>query len=167
MREYVGDGPTGATFSECNLYRYALWRRWDTTLPLIAFCGLNPSTADEIDNDPTCKRWIGFAKSWGHGGMIIVNAFGLRETKAAKMKRHSAPIGPENDDVILAVSGMVDRFVCCWGNDGIHLNRCNVIRGLLRNRDLHCFQLTGIGQPGHPLYLPSNLTPILWRAASA
>ena len=42
---------SSALFSECRTYRYALWRIWDESLESILFIGLNPSTADEIDNE--------------------------------------------------------------------------------------------------------------------
>jgi sec-independent protein translocase protein TatC len=35
------------------------------------FIGLNPSTADEVKNDPTVRRCINFAITWGYGGLII------------------------------------------------------------------------------------------------
>jgi len=35
--------------------------------------GLNPSTADENENDPTITRCINFAKSWGYGGVCVTN----------------------------------------------------------------------------------------------
>lgn len=43
---------SGALFSPCRLYRYKLWRKWGDAPPAV-FVMLNPSTADEIDNDPT------------------------------------------------------------------------------------------------------------------
>ena len=33
----------GAEFSEGRKYRYALWRIWDSSKPLVMFIGLNPS----------------------------------------------------------------------------------------------------------------------------
>ena len=60
-----------ATFSECRKYRYSLWRVWDESLPFVLFIGLNPSTADEIEDDPTIRRCINFTKEWGYGGMCM------------------------------------------------------------------------------------------------
>lgn len=37
----------GAKFSEDRNYRYALWRIWDESKPMVMFIGLNPSTANE------------------------------------------------------------------------------------------------------------------------
>ena len=62
-------------FSPCRRYRYTLWREW--TLPIeqwdpsryAVFIGLNPSTADELVNDPTIRRCIDFANRWGYGAL--------------------------------------------------------------------------------------------------
>src|SRR3546814_13880135 len=43
---------SGATFSACRRYRYRLWRRWADG-PTAALIAMNPSTADEVRNDPT------------------------------------------------------------------------------------------------------------------
>ena len=55
----------GAIISDCSKYRYSLWRIWDKEKPIFTFIGLNPSTADHIQDDPTINRCINFAKSWG------------------------------------------------------------------------------------------------------
>ena len=55
-------------------------RHWLPAAPVIAFIGLNPSTADEINDDPTVRRCIGFARRWGFGGMYMLNVFGYRST---------------------------------------------------------------------------------------
>ena len=79
---------SGAIFSGDWKYRYVLWRKWDSGFlfggkdcgNVVAFCGLNPSTADERKNDPTVTRWIGYARAWGFTAMYVVNLFGLRST---------------------------------------------------------------------------------------
>ena len=61
----------GAFFSSNRKYRYALWRVWDHTKPYVMFIGLNPSIANETDNDPTIRRCINYAKGWDYVfGMI-------------------------------------------------------------------------------------------------
>ena len=55
---------TNAIFSECRKYRYALCRIWDDSKPYAMFIGLNPSTADETEDDPTIRRCINYAKDW-------------------------------------------------------------------------------------------------------
>ena len=84
-----------AEFSPCRTYRYALWRWWDRSRPYAMFIGLNPSTADEVNNDPTVSRCIGYSRRWGYGGLCMTNIFAYRSTDPARMKAHSAPIGGE------------------------------------------------------------------------
>ena len=71
---------SGAVFSDCRKYRYALWRIWDENKPLVMIIGLNPSTADEISNDPTITRCKSFARACGYGGVLVANLFGFRAT---------------------------------------------------------------------------------------
>jgi len=69
-------------FSPCRRYRYALWRKWDAHNPEYAlFIGLNPSTGDEVADDPTLRRCVGFAKAWGYGAVCVANLFALRENR--------------------------------------------------------------------------------------
>ena len=49
-------------------YRYSLTRVWDESLPLVTFFLLNPSTADEVELDPTLRRCVGFARREQFGG---------------------------------------------------------------------------------------------------
>ena len=65
----------GAEFSPCQKYRYKLWRIWDNTLPLVMFIGLNPSTANEINDDHTVSNVGKIAKSNGYGGFYMMNSF--------------------------------------------------------------------------------------------
>ena len=45
-----------AIISDDKKYRYLLTRIWDNDKRMVNFIGLNPSTADQIDNDPTMRR---------------------------------------------------------------------------------------------------------------
>lgn len=71
---------TNAILSEDRKYRYVLSRIWDESKPMVMIIGLNPSTADETKNDPTIIRCIDFAKSWGYGGVYMLNLFAFRAT---------------------------------------------------------------------------------------
>lgn len=51
---------TSAYFSKDRVYRYDLWRQWDASRGYAMFVGLNPSTADEDNDDPTVRRCIGY-----------------------------------------------------------------------------------------------------------
>ena len=55
--------------------RYQLWRIWNNNKPLILFILLNPSTADDKNDDKTVKKLIGFTKKYDYGGFYIGNLF--------------------------------------------------------------------------------------------
>lgn len=136
-----GDERSGAMFSDDMQYRYRLWRCWDVKLPRACFCLLNPSRADEIDNDPTIERQQRRVVSWGIRGLLpelgierflkerrfprglgsieIVNAFALRSTNPRGLYHVDDPIGPENDPSILNATtsaiGSGGIVICGWG----------------------------------------------------
>lgn len=152
---------TGAEFSPCRRYRYTLWRRWDDG-PLISFIGLNPSTADEIHNDPTVTRCIRFAGREGAGGMAMLNLFAFRATDPKIMKAQADPVGPENDLTIATWVKQSEIVVCCWGSHGRHMERSKALLEQLRQcgaDNLHHLGLTKTGEPKHPLYLRAD-TPL-------
>ena len=51
-----GDAKSEAIYSDCETYRYALTRVWEPTRPRLLYIMLNPSTATEVQNDPTIER---------------------------------------------------------------------------------------------------------------
>jgi len=51
-------GRDGAILSECEQYRYRLWREWDNSRPGLGFIMLNPSIADHQADDPTITRCL-------------------------------------------------------------------------------------------------------------
>jgi hypothetical protein len=146
----------GAQFSYDREYRYALWRTWDEAESHVTFIGLNPSTADESEDDPTIRRCIGFAKEWGFGGINMVNLFAVRATSPNDMIRHPCPIGYENNDYLRMYLEEGGLNVACWGNHGEHLFRGEEVIAILGKPNLSIFGLTGKSQPKHPLYLPKN-----------
>ena len=80
MRTILDD--RGADISPCGKYRYSLWRDWDWQgfANRVMFVGLNPSTADATNDDPTIRRCVRFATDWGFGGLVMVNLFAYRAT---------------------------------------------------------------------------------------
>lgn len=153
-----------ALLSPDGLYRYTLHRRWDEAKPTVNFIMLNPSTADAAKLDPTLRRCLGFADSWGYGGFVITNLFAYRATNRLVLRTVEDPIGPDNDAHLLEQAQQSDIVVCGWGTDGRLRNRdASVLLMLLKNKiAVHYLRLTVEGRPGHPLYLPSNLTPQPW-----
>ena len=52
-----GDAPSTAVYSDCERYRYSLVRTWEPEGRKALFVMLNPSTATEVQNDPTVCAW--------------------------------------------------------------------------------------------------------------
>lgn len=153
----------GAKFSPCRRYRYVLWREWDALRPTVVFCGLNPSTADEMKDDPTIRRELGYARAWGFGRLVKVNAYAWRDTDPKKMLLAEDPTGPENVATILHCATRSALFVAAWGNN-IRERDAFFLRGALRRAGvtIHVLRVTGKGNPEHPLYLPRGLRPVTW-----
>lgn len=151
-----------AVFSDCRLYRYALSRIWNDSVPSAMFIGHNPSTADETQDDPTVRRCINYAHAWGYGGLIMTNIFAFRATDPKVMKAESDPVGAANDAWLRVLANTAGVVVAAWGCHGIHLKRnyavCLMLPGVL-----HYLRLTNDGHPAHPLYLPKTLTPTRWE----
>jgi len=149
---------SGAVFSDCRKFRYALWRKWNWDRPLVMIIGLNPSTADEKTNDPTITRCISFAHSWGFGGVCMTNLFGFRATSPTELKASHDPIGKENDAWVHEMAKEAAIKVAAWGNHGKFLNRSVEILSSLDQ--LHCIKMNKSGEPAHPLYLKAELKPV-------
>ena len=155
-----------ATLSPCRTYRYNLWRKWADQIPgsrgYAMFIGLNPSTADETVDDPTIRRCINFAQSWGYEALCMTNLFAFRATQPNDMKAAPDPIGPENDATLLELATTAGVVVAAWGVHGSYLGRDNSVKAMIQK--LRYLQLTRAGKPGHPLYLPATLKPVPWIA---
>lgn len=148
-------------FSPCRRYRYVWKHIWGAENPAM-FIGLNPSTADESQADPTVRRCIRFAKDWGYDGLIMANLFAWRDTDPRGMKAAEDPVGPENDEWLMRLAAEAGIVVAAWGTHGWYRSRNAQVRGMLGSR-LHYLRLTANGFPSHPLYLPADLRPQAWQ----
>lgn len=158
-----GDAASEAVYSDCEQYRYTLTRSWGAGSRAL-FIMLNPSTATEVQNDPTVERCERRARTLGHGAFRVANIFAFRATDPKVMRSVADPVGPDNDAAILDSVGWADVILCAWGNHGQHLDRGDQVARLLRQTGVPLFHLglTGQGQPGHPLYIGYDRQPQLW-----
>jgi len=108
----------GAILSRDRQYRYLLWRQWDNNKSTCVFIGLNPSTADETEDDPTLRRCVNFSKQWGYGKYVMVNLFAYRATNPHELKKQDKPIGYRNNQIIKEQCSQADLIVAAWGNQG-------------------------------------------------
>ena len=151
---------SSADISEDKKYRYELRRVWDDSKPLVLFVCLNPSTADENEDDNTSRVCINFVKSWGdYGGLLIGNLFAVRSTSQAGLFSCADPIGHRNDASLKKLQSEAALVVCAWGNSGGYMQRDKSVLAFLKNP--HCLKKLGSGRPGHPLYKRADLRPVL------
>jgi hypothetical protein len=159
-----GDAASIAVYSDCQRYRYLLTRVWDPRGPQALFVMLNPSTATEVQNDPTVERCERRARALGFGAFRVCNIFAWRDTDPKAMRRAADPVGPGNDGAIRESCFWADKIVCAWGTHGAHLGRGPAVERLMRETDrpLHHLGLTRDGHPKHPLYIGYDVQPVLW-----
>ncbi|MEM9581538.1 MAG: DUF1643 domain-containing protein [Pseudomonadota bacterium] len=158
------DAASTATYSDCEQYRYDLTRVWDEEGQKISFVMLNPSTATEIQNDPTVERCERRARALGFGAFRVCNIFAWRDTDPFKMRKAPEPVGPANDQAIIDACHWADRVVCAWGTHGAHRARGPEVEALMRRTqvDLYHLGLSKAGHPKHPLYISYAQQPELW-----
>lgn len=159
---FLTEDPDRAAFSTCRSYRYTLWRKWRTGARYVMFIGLNPSTADEFNNDPTLRRCINFAKNWNYDAMCMTNLFAFRATDPAVMKSAREPIGIENDEWLLKIAQNAGIIIAAWGNHGSFLERDAQVKNLIK-RSFYCLGISKAGFPLHPLYQPASAQPVPFK----
>lgn len=150
-----------AKLSDDRTYRYDLSRVWDGSKPYAMFICLNPSTADESEDDPTSRKCIQYAKSWGYGGMHIANLFAYRATEPKDLLDIDDPVGEDNDKWLSKIANDADIVIAAWGNHGQYLNRADQVSNSIPT--LHCLNVNNSGEPAHPLYLSADLKPAPYR----
>lgn len=155
----------GAELSACGKYRLSLTRQLNPSgESTCLFIMLNPSTADADVDDPTIRKCMKFARSWGFHWLHVVNLFSYRATSPDDMKTADYPVGPGCDDALRSRAAGADLIVCAWGKHGWHRNRCEWVRRILAGYRLYYLQLNKDGSPKHPLYVRDDTQPTLWTA---
>ena len=158
-----------AEISACGQYRWWLRRDWYDEVAILhegrrecVFCGLNPSTADDVVDDQTLKIWTAFARRWGYTGFTVVNAYPFRSTdpKGLLAWYDTTPdlsqVMAKNRAAIRKWSNLwPGQSIVCWGNgidlvgDQSNLLTLECIEGMPQ-----CLGITKSGHPKHPLRLP-------------
>ena len=122
---------------------------------------LNPSTADEMRNDPTIERCQRRARAMGCGSLWIANLFAFRATRPEDLRRAADPEGPENAGFLRDWSGAAGLTIVGWGVHGGLLGQAARVAPDLPG-DVRHLGLTKDGHPRHPLYVPYAIRPEPW-----
>lgn len=152
---------SGAEFSPCRKYRFALWRVWDNQKPLVMFVGLNPSTANETEPDNTIKSVIRISKANGFGGVYMMNCFPLVSTDPDALRGYDKSIFDQqqfilNNRRLKDIAEKCSDIVFAWG-------AFKVVKELGRDKDMRkmfptakALHILKDGSPKHPLYCKSE-----------
>jgi hypothetical protein len=153
-----------AVISDCQKYRYVLYREWAEPddpfgILVLNFVMLNPSTADAEVDDATIRKCIGFAKLNGYNAIRVVNLFAWRATDPKELQKSYVEaldiIGPDNDSYVRELP-KEETVVVAWGST--FQNEYFVKRRIrdtikLLDRKLYCLGKTKDGHPRHPVML--------------
>ena len=128
--------------------------------------GLNPSTANEDNLDPTSRNIQAIAQNNGCDGWWLVNLYPKRTSKPSKLpKTVNQVIAKENVDFIkelLKNGNNVSKILFCWGNhinDHAYLKKqADQIITFLKELDINplCLGKTLTGNPLHPAPMVVN-----------
>jgi len=158
---------SSAVLSDCEKYRYQLTRSWSDkpNKSFLNIIGLNPSTADASNDDPTITRCINFAKDWGYDGLIMTNLFAIRskdpEYITECISNGVDPYGLKNNEWVYESINKSDLVLAAWGNGGSINNRGPEMLEFIKGfSSVYHLKLTKAGNPSHPLYLKKTLKPI-------
>lgn len=146
--------------SDCN-HRFALEQPGENVLIVV---GVNPSTADENQPDPTMQSVLRFVNAFGYDGFVMLNLSAERCTvpndmaNVIDLNMHSknmsvvSEMGQKypNADILLAFGNNIERRK--------YLKNCfyEIHRRLATHRRWLCIGgtncITKLGHPRHPLY---------------
>jgi hypothetical protein len=162
-----------AEISECGRYRWWLrrsWQLWDGQglhvqgKGVCCFVMLNPSTADGMQDDPTIRRCIGFARDWGYNTLSVRNLFPWRATDPKELKNPNVDVfGGDRGESELLAACTADFVLAAWGGDvpfGRGERAVKLFQHHFPGKPLHCLGKTKSGNPRHPLYVKASAVPI-------
>jgi Uncharacterized protein conserved in bacteria len=148
-------------------HRYLLTRTWDKETPAACFVLLNPARADHALNDITILRVMRFGLRWGHGGIIVANAYAFRTAKPRELlaQDYALAVGAENNKYIVQAVSSTTFTVVGWGNHARWNDRDLEVLDLIRAHTRpFCLGVTQSKMPLHPTArgkyrVPDDVTP--------
>lgn len=156
-----------ADVSPCGRWRRRLGRDWtpEGEAPrAILWVGMNPSTADALVDDPTCKRERTFCEDWGYTRYLKGNVLDWRATFPEDIPRD--PMLARTEEGLQALADMAQEaalIIACWGKIPpalAHLARPAAAVLHAANTPILCLGRNKDGSPKHPLYQKRTTQPI-------
>jgi len=146
-----------ALFSECGKYRFWLSRQWDESLPWVMFIGLNPSKADNTEDDNTIKRVVGIAQKLGYGGVVMCNCFPFVSTEP---KNIPGTFIDKNDYHIGQWAEVCKEIIFAWGNFKIVSKHYRDKQLKAKFPNALALHINKSGTPKHPLFCRNDIQPV-------
>jgi hypothetical protein len=159
-------------------FRWTLQRVWGAGANIV-WVGLNPSTADDLRDDPTMLREISFSQAWGFGSLTKVNIFPFRSASPRDLCRWlgerddpevSHAVARNHSVVKNVLRGSTIR-IAAWGNNVQHADLKSFLANIMINKnkwEWHALGTNANGSPKHTLArgkhrIPNDQRPIIWR----
>lgn len=166
-------------------YRYTLRRtltdaaKAGAAVRTVVWVMLNPSTADDLVDDPTIRKVMHLSREHGYDELVVVNLFAARSTQPKHLiEMGDKARGDLNMVHIDAAFHEADAIVFAWGawwttnvskrrNLYPGLPRLNVERlaakiATPRGIPILCCGKTKDRDPKHPCYLPNDTKLVPW-----
>ena len=127
------------------------------------FVGLNPSTADETENDATIRKCMGFAKGWGFGGVSMVNLYSFCSRHPGDLLTIADPVNDWNRTALAYQASKSSLVIAAWGtlhkqwraplkwDETIEATKAAI------GKPMECLKFTKDSNPWHPLYVPYSV----------
>ena len=178
--ETVSHVHRSAEISECGRYRWWLRRSWQlwndmgehvTGKGVCCFVMLNPSTADALQDDPTIRRCIDFARRWQYDTLVVRNLFAYRATDPKELLNPNVDVvGGNRAEIELTTALTANMVIAAWGA-GAPFGRGERVLKLWRDtfpkKEIYCLGKTKNGHPRHPLYVAGSTRPELFNPPKA
>lgn len=108
-----------AIISPCKHYRYRLDRLVNPSLSndkIIAYFGINPSSADAEKDDHTIRKLKKFTILHNGSQFIVGNVFAYRTPHVKNLATVNDLFGKDNDKHLSQIIKEADILIPCWGN---------------------------------------------------
>lgn len=140
-----------ATFSTDGTKRFVLFRQWDKSKPVATIIGLNPSTADGNEDDPTIGFVYRVLNNNGYGGFFMTNLFTMITPHPKEL------IKDDNFEHAIELWKACDLYsqdvIFAWGRFPV-MGRDVTAERMFKNA--LCFGHLKDGKPRHPMYLKAD-----------
>ncbi|WP_408635252.1 DUF1643 domain-containing protein [Novosphingobium kunmingense] len=130
---------------------------------------VNPSTADEQNDDQTIRMVRRFGQRHGYGKILIGNIFAFRSRDIKALQTAIDPVGPDNDSHLERIMQEADRCYAAWGTEnklpmelrGRWRQVADMAEGL--ECELFCLDHLAGDHPRHPQILKYADPDLAWR----